>query len=150
MTKSKEQKSIHRLLNVFNIAGIIHTTITVCTVALVILFILSLKPSYITAIEVLSTITWFNSLIWLICGIILVVKAKKLNNPVSVARTRMILIAAICLLLVPDTLLMILSYTPVPETNEWIGLVYIASPICGFIGWFIGRRIGKKIKQNEK
>lgn len=151
MTKKiDEKKKVHRLLRTFNITGLIHTLITISTVVMVILFVVTINWRCIIAMEVLSTVTWFNSVIWVVCAIMLVVKAKKLNNPDSVAHTRRILIAALLLILLPDTLIMALWFTPLPKDNYLVSIISLASPICGFIGWFIGTSIGRKIKKNEK
>ncbi|MCQ3915435.1 MAG: hypothetical protein MJ195_01490 [Mycoplasmoidaceae bacterium] len=101
-------------------------------------------------IRILSTITLFNSLIWLICAILLIIVAKRLNNPKSVGNTRKILILSVLFVLTPDIIMVVLFWLPILRESYLISIIGFISPVLVFIGWFIGKRLGKKIIKNKK
>ncbi|MCQ3908975.1 MAG: hypothetical protein MJ200_05690 [Mycoplasmoidaceae bacterium] len=86
----------------------IHTLISVAVFILSAMNVAYQTHEYDYYIGILSTITLFNSLIWLICAILLIMVAKKLNNPKSVKNTRKILFLSVLFVLTPDIIMVIL------------------------------------------
>lgn len=147
---SKSKAPFARLLKWFSVTGLIHTLISVAVFVLSALNVANQTHYYDYYIGILSAITLFNSLIWLICAILLMLVAKKLNNPKSVKSTRKILFLSILFVLTPDILLVILYWLPMLKGTLLINIIGFASPVLVFIGWFIGKRLGKKIIKNKK
>ncbi len=147
MVEEQHQVKFRRLLKWFSVTGLIHTLISVAVFVLSLLNYLLGYDAFYNSIQILSTITLFNSVIWLICAIILFMVAKKLNNPKSVKNTRIILSISILFVLTPDILMVILFYIPELSNNSLINIIGFISPVLVFLGWFIGKRMGKKLRK---
>ena len=147
---SKAKVPFARLLKWFSVTGLIHTLISVAIFVLSALNVAYETHYYNYYIRILSTITLFNSLIWLICAILLIIVAKRLNNPKSVGNTRKILILSVLFVLTPDIVMVILFWLPILKESYLISIIGFISPVLVFIGWFIGKRLGKKIIKNKK
>lgn len=131
----------------FNVAGLIHTLISVAMFVMsAINYVYQEKIFYYT-LRGLSIATLFNSIIWLYCAIRLFVAAKQLNNPKSVKNTRIILAISVLLVLTPDILSVTLYWLPMLSGYVLINLIGFISPVLVFIGWFVGKHLGKKLKR---
>lgn len=140
-------KPFSRLVKWFNATGLIHTLISISVFVLSLLFILYEDSVFRTATQILSTITLFNSVIWLICAFVMIIVAHRLKAKNSVAKTRILLILSIFFVLAPDILLVILLYLPQLKDATWVYILGMINPLLVFIGWFIGKRIGKGINK---
>lgn len=146
---SKAKVPFARLLKCFSVTGLIHTLISVAVFVLSALNFAYETTYYNYYIGILSTITLFNSLIWLICAILLIMVAKRLNNPKSVKNTRKILFLSVLFVLTPNIVMVILFWLPILKGTLLINVIGFISPVLVFIGWFIGKRLGKKIINNK-
>lgn len=134
-----------KTLKRFNTAGLIHTLISVSVFVMSLLNYLYEKTIFYYTIEVLSIVTLVNSIIWLACAIILILVAKELNNPTSVSQTRKILGVSMVFVLWPDIIMVIIFFLPFLQANPLINIAGVVSPVMVFIGWFIGKHMGKKL-----
>lgn len=141
MSNQKQLKS----LKAFNITGLIHTIISVAVFVLSVLNYVYQTNYYYRTIEILSSVTLLNSLIWLICGFILIKNAKHLNNKESIKKTRLMLLICLLFVLSPDIVMVVLFYIPSLSGNKLINLIGFISPVLVFLGWFLGKKLGKRI-----
>ena len=141
---SKLDKRIKR----FNVTGLIHTLISVAMFVMTAINFAYEKEIFYYTLRGLSIATLVNSIIWLWCAIRLFIAAKQLNNPKSVKNTRVILALSVILVLTPDTLAVLLYWLPMLKDLVLINIIGLISPVLVFIGWFVGKHLGKKLKKN--
>lgn len=143
-TVSKLDKRIKR----FNVTGLIHTLISLSMIVMTAINIIYQETIFYYTLRGLSIATLVNSIIWLWCAIRLFIAAKQLNNPKSVKNTRIILALSVVLVLTPDTLAVLLYWLPMLSDLVSINLIGFISPVLVFIGWFVGKHLGKKLKKS--
>lgn len=141
---SKLDKRIKR----FNATGLIHTLISIAMLVMTTINLIYDKTIFYYTLRGLSIATLINSIIWLYCAIRLFIAAKQLNNPKSVKNTRRILAISVILVLTPDTLAVLLYWLPMLKDLALINLIGLLSPLLVFIGWFVGKHLGKKLKKS--
>ncbi|MBQ0045755.1 MAG: hypothetical protein KBS35_02600 [Mycoplasma sp.] len=141
---SKLDKRIKR----FNVTGLIHTLISVAMFVMSAINFVYQKEIFYYTLRGLSIATLVNSIIWLWCAIRLFIAAKQLNNPKSVKNTRVILSLSVIFVLTPDILAVLLYWLPVLKGFVLINLIGFISPVLVFIGWFVGKHLGKKLKKS--
>lgn len=140
----QDQSVIRKILRWFNLAGLIHTLISISILVLSILNIL--HDEYHKMIQTLSLVTIVNSAIWVILGLILLVFANSLDSGHSTFYNRLVLFIAIWLVLTPDIVTTTIFYLPQLKEAKFINFIAMVSPILVFIGWIIGKHLGKKSK----
>lgn len=136
-----------KLIKWFNATGLIHTIISVSVFVLSLLNYIYGKEIFHNTIAILSTITLLNSVIWLVCALMMFAVAHQLKSEYSVAKIRLILFLSILFVLTPDLLVLIVFWLPMLKDQLWINFIGMISPVLVFIGWFIGKRVGKKSKR---
>lgn len=144
-TAQNQKVPFAKLLKWFSVTGLVHTLISVAVFVLSLINYLEGKTVFYFTLQILSLVTLFNSIIWLICAIVLIIVAKRLNNPKSVKNTRIVLLVSVWFVLTPDILAVILFWLPMLKDSALINIIGFVSPVLVFLGWFIGKRLGKKI-----
>ncbi|XQP56027.1 MAG: hypothetical protein ACOQNY_01410 [Mycoplasmoidaceae bacterium] len=135
-----------KVIKWFNKTGFIHTLISVVVFAMSLVNYLAGKYEFYLSIQILSVITLFNSLIWIICGLLLIILAGRVHvQDKSVAKVRWTLFLSLWFVLTPDILMVVLFYLPWLKTADWINFIGMVSPLLVFIGWFMGKHLAKKM-----
>lgn len=146
MVMEQNLTKTQKVIKWFNKTGFIHTLISVVVFAMSLVNYLAGKPEFYLSIQILSVITLFNSLIWIICGLLLIVLAGRVHvQDKSVAKVRWTLFLSLWFVLTPDILMVVLFYLPSLSGEGWINFIGMVSPLLVFIGWFMGKHLAKKM-----
>lgn len=146
MVMEQNLTKTQKVIKWFNKTGFIHTLISVVVFAMSLVNYLAGKYEFYLSIQILSVITLFNSLIWIICGLLLIILAGRVHvQDKSVAKVRWTLFLSLWFVLTPDILMVVLFYLPWLKTADWINFIGMVSPLLVFIGWFMGKHLAKKM-----
>lgn len=101
---------------------------------------------YLTGVNVLSIISLVAAIIFVVLTIIMFFAAGTVRGQASPLGIRIGLLIALCLVFATGIFILVVSYIPSLQDEEWVNWVVLFLPVITMAGYITGAILGSKIK----